>query len=138
VSSAAILYVLGGSLEAAGILFVALDLGDALRDLRNGQLNQESVAGRDYADLRAQGRSYNDGPANTSNERLDRLEHNVGEVRQQTENVANAVLNVFGKVFDLPPLIDKKVAGNLSRRAFGIGVLLVGLGVQTAGNLVAL
>ena len=101
--------IIGGAVsEAVGILLVAFDVWEGGRQRR-----ELSRGAQPEREKRAHG------------EILDRVAEWVGEARRE----------VFDLRQEIRPLIGRAVAGRLWLRVIGVGAFLVGLGLQTAGNL---
>jgi hypothetical protein len=71
-------------------------------------------------------------------QRFDRLELNLKTVAEHGEFVGHEVINLWNMSWRVGAEIDRRIAGNVSRRMIGLGLLVAGLVVQAVGNVVAL
>lgn len=124
----AVSYVVGGLLEIVGISLVALDVHESRKQLRD-YVPQDNLP--HYVHSSAWWHTVHvdlvSTPASMPDLRLDRLESNVETVAGQHNTAADMLLDVRTEIRRTRELIDRAVAGNLGRRAVGVGVLPAGV-----------
>jgi hypothetical protein len=158
---AAALIIVGVSLELAGLAMVALDVRQSRRDVER-MSRQDVLVQAPAAAAKAQGfpPMLHGGEMDAVplleervailEREVERLQHDLVAIedretaahRELTARFAEWIAEARRETFELGqqlrPMIGRVAAGNVRRRASGVGLFAAGLIVQTAGNLMAL